>query len=158
MRIRPNHIKLVWTNSHSLCSHFLVTESELILIMDYTNYILYVCGNMKIYAIQDAIMDLNYIIASLFLFQSFMWGNDRTSFVLNYMYYSRDDDNDCPPRTPHVQSFITQNVTDKAAYLNKVTLPYHSFLHPIDHAWIYSTALFLSLLLVSSCHRSRMEM
>ena len=27
-------------------------------------------------------------IASLFLFQSFMWGNNNMSFVLNYVYFS----------------------------------------------------------------------
>ena len=43
---------------------------------------------LEIYGIYDVIMELNYNIGSLFLFQLFMWGNNITSFALNYVYCS----------------------------------------------------------------------
>ena len=53
-------------------------------------------------------MELNCTIASLFLFQSFMWGNNITSFAPNYAYHSKDSNSDCTTRPPHIDSFVTQ--------------------------------------------------
>ena len=64
-------------------------------------------------------MELNYTIASLSLFQLFMWG--ITDFVLNYpiIIMHRDNNEGSTPRTQHVESLITHVITDKATYLSE---------------------------------------
>ena len=65
------------------------------------------------------IMELNCTIA--FLFQLLMWDNNSSSFVLNYEYYSLDNNTDCATRPPRIQSLVTHGITGKAAYLSKAT-------------------------------------
>ena len=66
-------------------------------------------------------MELNCTIASLFLYQWLVLGNNITSFALNYVYYSREDNVDCANRTPCVESLLTHDIVDKVAYLNQPT-------------------------------------
>ena len=86
---------------------------------------MYACGNiiiyLEIYVIYAAIMKLNCTIASLFLYQWLVLGNNITSYVVNYAYYSREDNIDCAIRTPCKGSLLTHDKVDKVAYLNQAT-------------------------------------
>ena len=63
-------------------------------------------------------MKLNYNRASLFLFQSFMWGNNITSLALNDVQYGIDNNIDSATRPPYV---VTHGITDKVTYLSETT-------------------------------------
>ena len=64
-------------------------------------------------------MGLNCTIASLFLFQSIMWGNNITTFAFNYTYCIRDNNIDSTTSPPCIESLVTQGITDNAAYLSE---------------------------------------
>ena len=73
-------------------------------------------------------MELNCTIATLFLYQSIVLGNKITSFALNFVYYSRDNNIDCANRTPCVESLFTHDIIDKAAYLSQTTTQHLLFI------------------------------
>ena len=120
-QIPSSHFEL----THICSVQTLVTKS--ISIMYNTNYIVNACGNMKIYLWDlcdlgcDNGTELNCTIASLFLYQSLVWGNNITSFALNFVYYSRDNNIDWANRTPCVETLLTHDIIDKAAYLSQAT-------------------------------------
>ena len=64
-------------------------------------------------------MEMNCAINSLFLFWSFMYGINSSSYALNYAYYGRVSNSDSAIRPQHIQSLITHGITNKAAYLSK---------------------------------------
>ena len=67
-------------------------------------------------------MQLNCSIASLFLMYSM-------SFALKLCIPSSDDDNtDSATKSQHIQSLVTHNITNKAAYLSEATEQRLSFL------------------------------
>ena len=66
-------------------------------------------------------MELNCTIVSLFLYQWLALGNNITSFALNYVYYSREDNVNHTNRTPSVERLLTHDIVDKVAYLNQST-------------------------------------
>ena len=67
-------------------------------------------------------MKLNCTIASLLLYHWLVLGNNITSYVVNYAYYSRDNHIDCVIRTPCIRSLLTHDMVDKVAYLNQATM------------------------------------
>ena len=120
MRIGANHIKLVWTNSHLLRSHFLITESEFV----YGLCRSYGVGmwQYEVYVIYDVIMKLSCTIA-LFLSQSCMWCNNSMNFALKLCIpSSRDDNTDCATRPQHVQSLVIHGIIDNAHSVWKQTM------------------------------------